>query len=120
MKFLSNISFLFRDRKNQLPLGEQWRKLLLQISDIVENYILVFYNKLTKWRLPASCILHPASCILHPATCNLLSFAGRVPLLLLLVPNDYISLQTSMLRIHPAVIEKIFRRTFVSNKPKTK
>jgi nucleoside-diphosphate-sugar epimerase len=67
MIILNNISFLFRDGKKHPPQGEQWRKLLHQISDIVENFILVFYNKLTKGRLFASCILHPASCILHPA-----------------------------------------------------
>ncbi len=54
MKFLDNISFLFRDWKKLSPQGEQWRELLHQISDIVENLILVFYNKPTKGRQTSS------------------------------------------------------------------
>ncbi len=50
MKNSFYISFLFRDGKQLPPPREKWRKLLLQISGIVENYILVFYNKITKGR----------------------------------------------------------------------
>ncbi|MEI6090974.1 MAG: hypothetical protein WCR42_11010, partial [bacterium] len=69
VRYSISLQVLFCDRKNLLPLREKWRKILLQISGIVENFFLFFYNKLTKGRLFASCILHPASCILHPASC---------------------------------------------------
>jgi hypothetical protein len=65
--YLISLQVLFCDRKNLLPPREYWRNILLQISGIVENFFLFFYNKITKGRRFASCILHPASCILHPA-----------------------------------------------------
>jgi hypothetical protein len=105
MNFLNNISFLFRDGKKLSPQGEQWRELLHQISDIVENYILVYYNKLTKGRQISSQLTGISYSYMPPEQLSL-------PL----VFSHHIILQTSMLRIYPAVIKKTLRKSLISNK----
>jgi hypothetical protein len=119
MKFLNNISILFRDGKELPPQGEQWRKLLHQISGIVENFNLFLYNNLTKGRqISSQLTAHSSQLTAHSSqltahssqlTAHNYSYSYMSPkqLSLSLVFSHHKILQTFVLRIYPAIIEKI-------------